>query len=111
MEGDNRNEDFRNIFAEAVEEALDTLSESGKQAVLYYIEKNFSIKKEEIPNKPEAFAEALQKIFGLGAYVIQKLILQKFYFKLGLEYGVKNGYTFIDYLNEAVSSQKKRVLP
>jgi hypothetical protein len=88
------------ILAESVDEGLKILGDSGKQAILFYLEKNFSVKKSDIPKNPAAFAEGLKNIFGEGAYVIQKVILQNFYSKLGLIYEEKKDYTFIDYLRE-----------
>jgi hypothetical protein len=98
--------DVEQILAESVDEGLKILGDSGKQAILFYLEKNFSVRKHDIPKKPEAFADGLKKIFGEGAYVIQKVILENFYSKLGLKYEEKENYTFLDYLREVNHGEK-----
>jgi hypothetical protein len=95
-----KKKDIERILAESVEEGLKVLGDSGKQAILFYLEKSFSLKKHEIPQKPEAFFDGLRKIFGEGAHVIQKVILENFYSKLGLKYEEKENYTFVDYLKD-----------
>jgi hypothetical protein len=92
--------DIEQIIAESVEEGLKVLGDSGKQAILFYLEKSFSVKKHEIPQKPEVFADGLKKIFGEGAHVIQKVILENLYSRLGLKYEEKENHTFVDYLRD-----------
>jgi hypothetical protein len=86
---------------EAVDEGLKVLSESGRQMVFFHLERSYSIKKHDIPRKPEAFAAGLEKIFGVGASVLEKLIVKSLYSKLGLKYEDKEEYTFADYLKDA----------
>jgi len=45
----------KKLFLEAVDEALQFLGESGKTAVYFYLERNWSIRKEDIAKNPEAF--------------------------------------------------------
>jgi len=46
----------------------------------------------------EAFAEGLEKIFGGGTSVLEKLIVKILYSKLGLKYENQKDYAFTDYL-------------
>jgi hypothetical protein len=92
--------EFEELFIEAVDEALKTLGENGRQTVFFLLEKSYSLKRQEIPRKPETFAAELEKIFGAGALVLQKLVLESLYPKLGLKYEDKRDYTFADYLNK-----------
>jgi len=92
---------FDGFFIESVDEGLRVLGESGKQMIFFYLEKNYSIKKHEIPKKPEDFALGLEKIFQAGASVIEKLIIESLYSKLGLKYEEKGNYSFIDYVKQA----------
>jgi len=92
--------DFDKLFIEAVDEGLDVLGESGRHMVFFHLERSCSIKRHEIPKKPEAFAAGLEKIFGAGASVIEKLIVKSLYSKLGLKYEDKEECPFADYVND-----------
>jgi len=92
--------DFDKLFIEAVDEGLDVLGESGRQMIFFHLEKSCSIKRHEIPKKPEAFAAGLEKIFGAGASVLEKLIVKNLYSKLGLKYEDKEERKFAEYVND-----------
>lgn len=63
-----------------VDEVLETLGESGRQAVHYYLETDTGLRREEIPEKPELFCKGLKLIFGeqgadiVGNWIVQKLL-------------------------------------
>jgi len=86
------------ILEEAIEEGLNVLGSSGKQMLFFHLEKNYRLKKQEITRKPEAFAVAIEEIFGAGASVLEKIIVKNVYSKLGLKYQEKKMYRFSDYL-------------
>jgi hypothetical protein len=92
---------FDKIIMEAIEEGLAVLGKSGKQTVYFHLENNCSIKKQEIPQKLEAFAKGLENMFGVGAIVLENLIIRSLYSKLGIEYEEIKDYEFIDYLKHA----------
>jgi hypothetical protein len=103
-----KGKDFEKLFLEAVDEGLKVLGESGKQMVFFHLEKSYSVKGDEIPKKPEAFIMGLQKIFGAGSAVVEKLILETLHSKLGLKYEGKGDYTLTDYLNYTKYLGKER---
>jgi len=90
---------FERLFIEAVDEGLGTLGESGKHMIFFHLDKSYSIKKHEISRRPEVFAKGLEKIFGAGATVLQKLIIKSLYSKLGLEYEDVESRPFTDHVN------------
>lgn len=92
---------FEKAFGEAVDEGLLLLGESGRKAAYFRLQKSYAIKKEDIPGNPEIFVDRLEKIFGLGAEVIEKAIIKSLYRKLGLKYIEKKVFDFMEYLNEA----------
>jgi hypothetical protein len=94
-----KEKEFEKLFIEAVDEGLGTLGESGKHMIFFHLDRSHSVKKHEIPKKPEAFARGLEKIFGAGASVLEKLILRSLYSKLGLEYEDVESCPFVDYVN------------
>ncbi|MEM4713107.1 MAG: hypothetical protein QXQ61_00995, partial [Candidatus Bathyarchaeia archaeon] len=76
---------------EAVDEGLLMLGESGREAVYFHLQNLYGVKKEEIPVKLEEFADGLRKIFGLGAAVIEKAIIESLYDKIGMKHEEKKG--------------------
>jgi hypothetical protein len=91
--------EFERLFIEAVDEGLGTLGESGKHMIFFHLDKSYSITKHDIPKRPEAFAKGLEKIFGAGATVLEKLIVKSLYSKLRLEYEDVENRPFTDYVN------------
>jgi len=74
---------FDNLVREAVDEGLSSLGENSKQAIYFHLQKSFNVKKQEIPYEIEAFANAIEKIFGLGANFLEILIMKRLYEKVG----------------------------
>jgi hypothetical protein len=94
-----KEKEFEKLFIEAVDEGLGTLGESGKHMIFFHLDRSHSVKRHEIPKKPEAFARGLEKIFGAGASVLERLIVKSLYSKLGLEYEDVESRPFVDYVN------------
>jgi len=104
--------DFEKILLEAVDEGLYSLGDSAKQAIYFHLEKSFNIKKEEIPLRIGAFAEAIEKILGLGANFLEILIMKRLYEKIGgvFEWHEPTDFAFTEYVSVAKRSflEKKR---
>jgi hypothetical protein len=92
---------FDKILLEAIDEGLSVLGDGGKHMVFFYLEKNCSIRKQDIPENPEAFIRGLEKIFGAGTTVLEKMILKCICSKLGLKYDEREERRLIDCLKEA----------
>lgn len=94
------NNDFNKLLLEAVDEGLSTLGESSKQAIYFHLAKSFNVRKEEIPERIETFAAAIEKIFGLGANFLEILIMQRLYQKVDgrLEWNVAKDLAFAEYV-------------
>lgn len=107
-----RNRGFEEILLEAVDEALSSLGDSAKQVIYFYLEKTYKIKKQDIPHKIEEFADAIEKIFGLGAKFLEILIMKRLYEKVGgvFDYNQEN-LVFTEYVATTRQSflKKKRV--
>jgi len=77
--------------------------ESAKYVIYPYVEKNFRLRREEIPEHPEVFKQAVTSIFGEeGSKIIEKLIAQKMIQTFKLKN--KSKLTFV----EAVQAVKGR---
>jgi len=76
-------EEFDRLLLEAVDEALFAMGKSSKQTIYSHIEQAFNIKRRDIPNKLDEFANAIEKLFGLGANCLKILIMKSLYEKVG----------------------------
>jgi len=74
---------FNRLLFEAVDGGLSLLGKSAKQAIYFHLEKNFKITRDDIPYRIEEFANALEKMFGLGAKFIEIQIMKRLYEKVG----------------------------
>ena len=98
---------LRKILLEAVEEGLSSLGDSPKQAIFFHLETSFKIRKGSIPRNLTEFAEALEEIFGPGAFCIEKLIAKRLYEKLGLEFEEAKGWNFLECVNNLKKSVRQ----
>jgi hypothetical protein len=61
-----------------IDAGLQVLGESAKHVIYHCLEKDFGLQKNEIPEKPEVFEQAITSIFGEeGSKVIEELVVQK----------------------------------
>lgn len=97
---------LRKVLLDAVEEGFSSLGDSPKRAIFFHLESSFGIGKDKIPANLTEFSKALEKIFGLGAFYLEKLIAERFYKKLGLELEEMEEWNFLEYVNNV----EKRLL-
>jgi len=77
IKNQNLSEDkFKVAIMEAIDESFSSFSKLDKQEIYFYLEKVFKIKKQEIPCKIESFVDANEKIFGVGAKLIEIRIIE-----------------------------------
>jgi len=76
-------EDFNRFLLEAVDDGLSPLGSIAKQAVYVHLKRRFNINKEDIPNRIDEFATAIEEIFGVGAQLIEIQIMKSLYEKVG----------------------------
>ena len=102
--------DFDKLLLEAVDEGLSSLGESSKQAIYFHLEKSFNIDKREIPYRVKDFDCAIEKIFGLGANVIEILIMRRLHekIKLDIKWHGSEDLTFTKYVDAAKRSFLKK---
>ena len=102
--------DFERLLIQAVDQALSSLGESSKQAIYFYLDKNFSIEKQEIPKKIEPFKEALEEVFGDGANFLEVLIMKRLYETIGgnLPWKDSQEFTLTEYVTVAKRAFQKR---
>jgi hypothetical protein len=93
LEGNYKAMSFEDLLLEAVDDGLASLAGPVKQAIYYHLEKTFNINIKDIPYKIEEFTTAIEKIFGIGAKILQIQIMKCLYKKVG--------YTFKSYQEPA----------
>ncbi len=101
-------QELEKLLIQAVDEGLSSLGDSSKQAIYFHLDTTFNIKKEQIPQKVEAFVAAIEKIFGIGANFIEILIMRKLDEKIGREPTLQLSKDIT--LNEYVSALKKNLV-
>lgn len=94
-------EDFTKILKDAVDHGLLVLGPSARKAIYFHLEKNYSITKDQIPENIEAFTESLARMFGAGAQVIERLILEDLQTQLGLKIEESRDSNFLNCLDKA----------
>lgn len=62
---------FDDLVIEAIDQTFSKLGIKVKQTFYSYLENNFTLNREEIPDKIGHFVYALEQIFGTGALLIQ----------------------------------------
>ena len=91
---------------QCVDDGLQALGDSGKKAIYYYLKKNFRLKREEIPKKPEIFCRGLTLMFGEeGADIIEKWIVEKL--RMSFDLKQRSKVTFANAIDMIKARQKK----
>jgi hypothetical protein len=100
---------FEEVLLEAIDEGLSLLGESSKQAVYFHLEKAFKMNRLDIPYRIEDFTDAIEKLFGGGAKILEIHIMKCIFKKVGYNfkhYPKQKSLTFTDYIT-AVKQEKE----
>ena len=92
---------FYVFLTEAVHEGLSSISPSIPPVVLFYLKKDGSIQSDCLIDDLKAFEEGLKKIFGFGAKVIEKKILEVLYIKLQIIREIEDDFKFAEEVKNA----------
>jgi len=94
-------EEFKKLLLETIDENLKQIFRETATHIIYqFLEKNYSLKREEIPEKLETFMDGLHEFFRSGAYMIEQSILEELHVRLGLQYKSREGHRFMDYIDD-----------
>jgi hypothetical protein len=77
---------FYDTLLEAIDEAFSSLGESPKTAIYFHLENSMGIQKREIPFRMDDFQNALEKIFGSGARLLEILFVKNLHEKIKTTY-------------------------
>lgn len=92
---------FSTVLTEAIEEGLDSIGPSISDAVLFYVQKKAGAQLDQCDLDPEVYDDCFKAIFGWGAEIIEKKILECLYLKLEVRLKIKSGFVFIDEVKRA----------
>ena len=77
---------FEKLLIKSVDDSLkDTFGETAAEIIYKHLERQHSLKQEEIPKKLEAFIEGLEEFLSSGATVVEGMVLEKLCSNLGIE--------------------------
>jgi hypothetical protein len=94
-------EEFKKFLLQTIDKNLKQIFREPATHIIYqFLEKKYSLKREEIPEKLETFMEGLQDFFRSGSRMIEQSILEELHVKLGLKYKGRKDYRFIDYIDD-----------
>jgi hypothetical protein len=96
-----RKPEFDTVLSEAVHEGLDSIGPSIADAVLFYMKKKAAIQPERHDLDPEVFDCCLKGLFGWGAEIVEKRILECLYLKLEVRIKIDRGFVFADEVKKA----------
>jgi len=96
-------QEFNELFCQAVDESISEILGANVLPSLYAaLEKQYAVTRDELPYRLETMYSILENVFGFrGSRIIEKHIVRKFYHKLGLSFGIVDGYTLKDYVEAA----------
>ena len=101
IKAEKRTLDFEELLLEAIDEGLSLLGETPKEAVYFHLEKTFKINRLDIPYKIEEFTDAIEKIFGTGAKILEIQIMKCLFKKVGYKlkhHPKQKNLTFTEYV-------------
>lgn len=93
--------DLGKVLLEAVDEGLLVPGEIVRAAIYERLERSYQVKREEIPEKLEAFHRALEGLLGKSAEVMERLIAKNLYRPLELKFTEHANWDIVDYVNHA----------
>ena len=100
-EAEKKTINFEDVLLEAIDEGLSLLGESSKQALYFHLEKTFKMNRLDIPYRIEEFTDAVEKIFGSGAKILEIQIMKHLFKKVGYtfkHYPKQKNLAFTEYI-------------
>jgi hypothetical protein len=91
---------FEQVLLDSIDDALLNLGESCKTIIYSYLASALSLKKYQIPENLEGFAEAVREIFRTGTTVIDGLIINALCEKLDVNCKKVNSEDFVSAVEE-----------
>ena len=72
-----RENDFDMVLLKSIDNSLkEIFTENAALAIYAYLESNYALTQEEIPEKIDLFVDGLHKFLSTGAYAVERVILE-----------------------------------
>ncbi len=97
------------IILEAIDETLSILGDKSKEAIYYFFEREYLLSKQDIPSNLRKFHDCLQKVFGIGANVLEKYIINILKNRTGIEAEIDSGMDLVEKLENLRMIIRKRI--
>ena len=106
-------QDFNEVLCSAIDETIvEVLGQKVLTALHTVLEQKYDITRNELPYRTETVFRVLEITFGVyGAKTVGKHIAQRFYGKLGLMFHSHEGYTLLDYVEDAKTKVNRETAP
>lgn len=92
---------FNAFLVAAIQEGLNSIGPSISDIVLFHLQRSNSIRFDQLSVDPEALDDGLKKIFGFGARVIERRILEVLYVKLDVNIQLSEDFEFTEEVRKA----------
>ena len=102
---------FEETLLEAIDEGLSSLGESPKQALYSHLKETLNMNRKDIPHRIDEFTDAIEKIFGAGAKILEIQIMKCLFKKIDYNfkhYPKQKSLTFTEYIT-AVKQEKENI--
>ncbi len=97
-----KSEAFDRALIESIDEAIRSLfSQQVVDAFHLNLKNKRSINQQDIPNSLQTLSVVFEKYFGLGSRTVERVIAQKLYLKLGIEFRRKEESRLVNYVESA----------
>ena len=88
---------FEELLLEAIDGGFSALGESAKAAIYFQLEKTSKIKRQEIPYRIEEFADAIERMFGTGAKLVEIQIMKFLFTRVGCTFKSYQGQAILEF--------------
>lgn len=93
------------MILRVIENGLDALGNSPKQAIWIFLENDYNVNRDDLPENIKAFSEGLQKIFGLGYKFLDVLFCHYLQEETGREF--PENLTFVEIVESLVCKENE----
>ncbi|MGQ9564974.1 MAG: hypothetical protein ACUVT5_00300 [Candidatus Bathyarchaeales archaeon] len=84
---------FDKLLLKTIDTSLkEIFTETAASAIYAFLENNYTLNREELPEKIDVFEEGLRRFLSTGAFTVERVILEKLYSALECKYKL-NGET------------------
>jgi len=98
---------IEDAMSQAIDDGLMVLGETVRRTIYQCLERKHQLKREEIPEKLPTFHEALERMTGAGAKVIERQIARNLYSRLGLNFTGRMDWTIVEYFDHAKKAREE----